>query len=157
MGAMNLLGAGGVVQTLQRWVSLWYAEIGFREPTWSGPLQFVTVVSPNGQQVRRPGQLDRTVLMLTNNLPWAVEHRLDFGKFIRDARRFVEASKAALDPTIEKHDKVLIGRCPTTVHEGRCGAQLMADPFAMSIKCWDCGAVWSRSDWPELGRTLRGE
>lgn len=155
IGAMNLLGAGGVVQTLQRWVGMWYKDLGFRDPSWSGPHQFVTVVSPTGEMVRRPGQLDRTVLMLTNNLPWAVEHRHDFGSFTKDVHKFIDASKSALDPTIEQHSKILIGRCPTTLPDGRpCGAQLMADPFATSIRCYDCSASWKRQDWPTLGRTL---
>lgn len=157
MGVVNLLGAGGVVQTLQRWARSWFADLGFKDPMWRGQHEWVTLVSPDGRKVGRPGQLDYTVKALLNNLVWAADKRADFGKFASDVHRFVESSKDALDPTIEHHNKILIGRCPTLVGADRhpCGAQLLADPYATAIRCPGCETKWARADWVALGRTLR--
>lgn len=155
LGPMNLLGAGGVVHTLQRWVATWYQELGFRQPVWRGNYHFVMMVDPQGRKVGKPGQLDNAVAILVNNLPWAVEHRDDFGKFARDLSRFVEQIKSAIDPTIEPTTWVQIGRCPLPGEEGvRCGELLQANPFATSIRCRKCGSVWPRAKWPELGDTM---
>jgi hypothetical protein len=151
LGPMNLLGAGGVVNTLQRWVAAWYDELGFRQPVWRGAHQFVTLINPAGHKVSKPGQLDNAVTILLNNLPWAVEHRRDFGKFNRDVSGFVRQIKSALDPTATPPARVRIGRCPLiTADNTRCGNLLEADPFAPSIHCWKCGANWDRADWPRL-------
>lgn len=153
--AMNLLGAGGVVQTLQKWVSSWYDDLGFRQPIWRGQHHFVVMVAPGGIKVNRPGQLDNTVRVLLNNLPWAVENRTDFGQFRQDIWGFVEDAKSAVDPTAERPTRVLVGRCPGRVDELVCGAKLLADPFASSIRCANCGTTWSRAKWVELGQTMR--
>jgi len=152
---MNLLGAGGVVHTLQRWVASWYQELGFRQPVWRGNLHFVMMVDPNGHKVGRPGQLDNAVTILINNLPWAVENRDDFGRFARDLNGFVEQIKSALDPTIEPPTRVQIGRCPTLGEEGgKCGELLSANPWSNSIRCRKCGSTWTRADWPKLGDAM---
>lgn len=155
--AVNLLGAGGVVHTLQRWVGIWYKELGFRQPVWRGQHHFVVYLAPGNKPVRRPGQLDNTVLVLLNNLPWAVEHREDFRQFKQDVWRFVEDARSAIDPTIERPPQIMVGRCPTSVGDGLvCGKQLMADPFSTSIKCGNCGTSWQRDKWAELGQTMQG-
>lgn len=155
--AMNLLGAGGVVHTLQRWVGLWYTELGFRQPVWRGQHHFVVYLAPGNQKVRRPGQIDNTVKVLLNNLPWAVEHRHDFRQFKQDVWRFVEDARSAIDPTIERPARIMVGRCPTSVGEGLvCGQQLMAGLSSTSIKCGNCGSVWGRDKWAELGQALQG-
>lgn len=152
--AVNLLGAGGVVHTLQRWVGAWYAELGFKQPVWRGAHHFVVMVAPGGERVNRPGQLDNTVKVLLNNLPWAVEHRDDFSDFRHDVRRFVEDSRRAIDPTIEPKVRVQVGRCPTLVDGLTCGHLLSADPFAPTIRCPNCGTSWSRDRWLDLGQAL---
>jgi hypothetical protein len=152
--AMNLLGVGGVVHTLQRWVGLWYTELGFRQPVWKGQHHYVILLAPGGVKVRRPGQLDNTVRVLLNNLPWACEHRTDFGDFSREIWRFVEDCRTTIDPTIVRPSKILVGRCPNTVDNLICGAQLMADPFAAAIRCANCGTSWKRQEWPSLGRAM---
>lgn len=153
--AMNLLGAGGVVHTLQRWVGSWYADLGFRPPVWRGQHHFVMLLAPGGVKVPRPGQLDNTARALLNNLPWAVEHRDDFGDFSHDLWRFVEDSRSAIDPTMAKPIKVMIGRCPSEVDGLTCGAKLMVDPFANSIRCANCGTSWKRADWSLLSAKMR--
>lgn len=152
--AMSLLGAGGVVHTLQRWVGTWYADLGFRAPVWRGQHHFVMLVAPGGVRVPRPGQLDNTVRALLNNLPWAAEHRDDFGQFAHQVHRFVEESRMAIDPTAAKPSRVLIGRCPASVDGLICGHQLMADPYAAAIRCPNCGTSWRRADWLSLGRQM---
>lgn len=155
LGPMNLLGAGGVVHTLQRWVATWYQELGFRQPVWRGNLHFVMMVDPQGHKVGRPGQLDNAVTILINNLPWATEHRDDFGRFARDLNGFVEQIKSALDPTIEPPTRVQIGRCPTPTEAGtKCGELLDANPWANAIRCRRCGTSWIRADWPKLGNEM---
>lgn len=155
LGPMNLLGAGGVVHTLQRWVAAWYKELGFRQPVWRGNLHFVMLVDPQGRKVGKPGQLDNAVAVLINNLPWAVEHRDDFRQFARDVSGFVEQIKSAMDPTIEPPTRMQIGRCPTPVGDDmKCGELLQANPYAAAIKCRRCGEVWPRSDWPKLGDAI---
>jgi hypothetical protein len=151
MQAMNLLGRGGVVNTLQRWVKAWYDGLGFSQPIWSGQHHFVVMVSPSGNKVRRPGQLDNTVKALMNNLPWAVEHRDDFGSFAKDVHRMVEDSRRAIDPTAARPVRVYVGKCPNEVNGLICSAKLMADPFAMHIRCANCGTSWPRADWSALG------
>jgi len=155
LGPMNLLGAGGVVGTLQRWVAVWYKELGFRQPVWRGNPHYVMMVNPAGNKVGRPGQLDNAVTILINNLPWATEHRDDFGQFARDLNGFVEQIKSALDPTIEPPTRVQIGRCPQPTEVGtKCGELLSANPWSNSIKCRRCGSVWTRADWPKLGDAM---
>lgn len=152
--AMNLLGAGGVVHTLQRWVGLWYAELGFRQPVWKGQHHYVILLGPGGVKVRRPGQLDNTIRVLLNNLPWACEHRADFGDFSREVWRFTQDSQSAIDPTVPRPRKVMVGHCPNEVGDLKCGAQLMADPFATSIRCANCGTSWGRQEWVSLGLAM---
>ena len=153
---VNLLGVGGVVHSLQRWVRAWYDDLGFRPPVWRGQQHFVVMVAPGGQKVSRPGQLDNTVRALLNNLPWACEHRADFGTFKREVRRFVEDAESAIDPTTERRRFVQVGRCPTRVDGDLvCGQLLQADPFAASIRCHNCNTVWPRSDWIDLGQALQ--
>lgn len=156
LGAVNLLGAGGVVHTLQRWVGLWYADLGFRQPVWRGQFHFIVMVAPGGAKVNRPGQLDNTVKVLLNNLPWACENRYDFGEFRQQAHRFVEEARSAVDPTIERKVRVQIGRCPTKVADLTCGTRLVADPFASSIRCPSCATVWPRTSWLALGAAMQG-
>lgn len=155
LAAVNLLGAGGVVHTLQRWVGAWYAELGFRQPVWRGTHHFVVMLAPGGVKVNRPGQLDNTVKVLQNNLPWAAEHRADFGEFRHEVWRFVEDARIAIDPTIEPPTRMQIGRCPAKVDGLTCGRLLDADPFAQSIRCPNCGTSWQRSQWLDLGAALR--
>lgn len=156
MEALDLLGAGGVVGTLQRWVGHWYSDLGFTVPVWRGPQHFVTVVSPAGDTVSRPGQLDQAVSALINCLPWAVENRLDFSDFAKTVRRFVRSSASVLDPTSEPSPQVPIGRCPTVNEdtESACGQRLLANPFAFSIRCPQCGTTWARSEWADLGTRI---
>lgn len=154
LGAANLLGAGGVVHTLQRWVKAWYAELGFREPIWRGELHFVVLVAPGGDRVRRPGQLDNTVKALLNNLPWACEHRADFGDFRHEVRRFVDESRRAVDPTISTRSRLQIGRCPADVDGIVCGHMLEADPMATSIRCPNCSTRWQRNQWVDLAQAV---
>lgn len=153
--AVNLLGAGGVVHTLQRWVGLWYTDLGFRQPVWRGQHQFVVLIAPGGTKVNRPGQLDNAVKVLLNNLPWACEKRNDFGEFRHQVRRFVEEARSAVDPTAERPMRVQIGRCPTKVDGLTCGTRLMADPFASAIRCPTCATVWPRARWLALGAELQ--
>lgn len=155
LAAMNLLGAGGVVHTLQRWVGTWYAELGFRQPVWRGVHHFVVMLAPGGVKVNRPGQLDNTAKVLVNNLPWACEHRTDFGEFRHDLRRFVEDARVAIDPTIAPRVHVQIGRCPARVDGLVCGRLLDADPFATGIYCPNCGTRWPREQWLALGQTIQ--
>lgn len=156
MQAINLLGTGGVVHTLQRWVASWYGDLGFQQPVWRGQHHFVVVVDPNtGRNVHRPGQLDNTIKALKNNIPWAVENRQDFDKFFQDVRRFVEESEMVIDPTIERPRKTRIGRCPAKIDEHICGAVLTADPYALSIRCGNCGTSWGRGSWASLSDTIR--
>jgi hypothetical protein len=150
---INLLGAGGVVHTLQRHATAWHADLGFGKPVWRGPHHFVVVVAPGGIKVPRPGQLDLTVRMLLNNLPWAAENREDFSSFRREVHRFVGDTRKAIDPTIPEPTRVLVGRCPGS-GDTACGTQLMADPFAMTISCAACGSRWRRDQWATLGDTL---
>jgi hypothetical protein len=153
---LNLLGAGGVVHALQRHAAAWYSDLGFGKPVWRGQYHYVLLVAPGGARVSRPGQLDNTVRALLNNLPWAAEKRDDFGDFEHEVRRFVGDIKMALDPTIVKPTRVLVGRCPADAGDHlTCGAKLMADPFAPAIRCANCGTSWTRDRWAELGRTLR--
>lgn len=154
--AVNLLGAGGLVQTLQRWVGRWYDDLGFRQPVWRGQLHFVVLVAPGGDKVHRPGQLDNAVKVLLNNMPWACEHRGDFGEFRHEVRRFVEDSRTAVDPTTERKIRVQVGRCPAQVDSLTCGRPLMADPFASAIRCANCGTSWPRATWPDLGAAMKG-
>jgi hypothetical protein len=154
--AVNLLGVGGVVHTLQRWVGLWYQELGFRQPVWRGQHHFVVYLAPGGVKVNRPGQLDNTVKVLLNNLPWACEHRSDFARFRQDVRRFVEDARLAIDPTTERKMRVPIGKCPAKQGDDLvCGRQLTADPFALAIRCPNCGTSWSRDKWLQLGQEQR--
>lgn len=154
--SINLLGAGGVVHTLQRWVASWYGDLGFQQPVWRGQHHFVVVIDPNtGRKVHRPGQLDNTVKALMNNLPWAVENRRDFDTFSNDVHRFVSDSEQAIDPTIERPPRVRIGRCPSDVEGMMCGAILTADPYALSIRCGNCGTSWGRESWAALGDVLK--
>lgn len=155
LGAANLLGAGGVVQTLQRWVKTWYVELGFREPVWRGQLHYVVLVAPGGERVRRPGQLDNTVKVLLNNMPWACEHRGDFGEFRHEVRKFVEDAEMAVDPTKEKRTRMQIGRCPADVDGLTCGHLLDADPYALAIRCPNCGTKWPRNQWVDLAQAVR--
>lgn len=153
---VNLLGAGGVVHALQRHASAWYVDLGFNLPVWRGQHHFIVSVDSNGLKVSHPGQLDIVVRTLLNTLPWAAENRDDFGDFGREVRQFVADIKVAIDPTIVKPVQVLVGRCPADLGDGTlCGAKLMADPFAPSIRCISCGTAWGRDRWAELGRTLR--
>lgn len=151
LGPMNLLGAGGVVHTLQRWVAAWFTELGFRQPVWRGDHHFVMMVSPGGKKVGKPGQLDNAVTVLLNNLIWAAEHRHDFDRFARDVRRFVEQIEAAMDPGAEQPIRVVVGRCPVPVDSAKCGELLQANPFATSIRCRKCGTSWPRAEWAALG------
>ena len=153
--AINLLGAGGVVHTLQRWVGSWYQELGFRQPVWRGQHHFVVYLAPGGVKVRRPGQLDNTVKVLLNNLPWACEHRDDFGLFRQDVRRFAEDARSALDPSAERKVRVQVGRCPARRDDLVCDQRLTADPFAPEIRCPNCGTRWPRDQWLRLGREQR--
>lgn len=153
--AINLLGTGGLVHTLQHWITKWYADLGFREPVWRGQFHYIVMIAPGGGTVRRPGQLDNAVKILLNNLPWACEKRADFGEFRQQTRQFVEEIRSAVDPTIERKIRILVGRCPTKVDGLSCGARLMADPFAGSIRCANCNTVWPRVLWPELGAAIR--
>ena len=155
LGAINLLGAGGVVPTLQRWVADWYDQLGFRRPVWRGNHHFVVMLAPGGAQVKRPGQLDNAVKVLINNLPWACENREDFGDFRRQVRSFVDDAQSALDPTADRPIRVQIGRCPAKVDGLICGRMLTADPFSLSIRCPNCGTVWGRAEWVDLGNSLR--
>lgn len=156
LDAVNLLGAGGLVNTLQRWVGKWYVDLGFNQPVWRGQLHYVVMVAPGGGQVRRPGQLDNAVKVLLNNLPWACEHRADFGEFRQQSRRFVEEARSAIDPTIERKVRIQVGKCPTQVDGLTCGRQLMADPFASAIRCGNCNTVWPRARWLDLGAAIQG-
>jgi hypothetical protein len=156
LDAVNLLGAGGLVHTLQRWINLWYKDLGFRQPVWRGQFHFVILVAPGGTPVRRPGQLDNAVKVLLNNLPWACEQRADFGEFRHQVRGFVEQSRSAIDPTIERKVRIQVGRCPTKVGDLICGRPLMADPFAPSIHCINCNTVWPRARWLDLGAAIQG-
>lgn len=155
LGAANLLGAGGVVHTLQRWVKVWYAELGFREPVWRGQLHYVVLLAPGGEKVRRPGQLDNAVRALLNNLPWAVEHRDDFGDFRYQVRRFVQDAEAAIDPTLTREPRMDIGRCPADIDGDVCGHRLTASPHETSIRCPNCDTRWPKADWLKLGQALR--
>lgn len=155
LGAVNLLGAGGVVVTLQRWVGRWYQDLGFKPPIWRGQHQFVTLVGPGGAHIKRPGQLDNAVKVLVNNLPWACENRYDFGEFRKEVRGFVEDASMALDPTAERAIQVQIGRCPNKVDGALCGHLLTANPHAMAIRCPNCNTTWKRTEWVDLGTTLR--
>ena len=154
LGAANLLGAGGVVHTLQRWVGRWYAELEFREPVWRGQLHYVVLVAPGGDRVRRPGQLDNTVKVLLNNLPWACEHRADFGDFRHEVRKFVEDAEMAVDPTAGKRIRMQVGRCPADVDGLTCGHMLDVDPYALAIRCPNCGTRWQRNQWVDLAAAV---
>lgn len=153
--AMNLLGAGGVVHTLQRRVGQWYDELGFRQPVWRGQHHFVLLLAPGGTKVHRPGQLDNTVRVLLNNLPWAAEHRQDFGEFAHEVHRFVEDARKVIDPTTPAPVRVMVGHCPGRVGDLVCNAQLMADPFALQIRCANCGTSWPRTEWASLSQKMR--
>lgn len=155
LGVANLLGAGGVVHTLQRWVKLWYVDLGFREPVWRGQLHYVVLVAPGDQKVRRPGQLDNTVQVLLNNLPWACENRADFGDFRHQVHQFVENAEMAVDPTKEARVRVQVGRCPAEVDGLVCGRMLSADPHSAAIRCPNCGTSWQRDQWVDLAQAVR--
>lgn len=155
VSTVNLLGAGGVVHTLQRWVREWYADLGFRQPIWRGQHHFVVLVAPGNQKVRRPGQLDNTARALLNNLPWAAENRQDFGDFLRDVRGFVHDANSAVDPTATRPLRIQVGRCPGKKNDLVCNAQLMADPYAPAIRCANCGTSWPRRSWPSLRQAMR--
>lgn len=156
LGPINLLGAGGVVHTLQRWVAAWYDQRGFRHPVWRGPQHFVMMVDPSGHKVGRPGQLDNAVTVLLNNLTWAAENRADFREFQRDVSRFVDQIESALDPTIQAPARIVVGRCPDLdEHDRRCNELLSADLGADFIRCRRCGSKWTQADWPRLSDAMR--
>lgn len=156
--AVNLLGAGGMLHTLQRWVGTWFPARGWHVPQWRGPQHFSVSVDPEGRRVSRPGQLDYAVSALVNSLEWATVNRDDFGRFAAQVCKLVRDAESALNPDDRATPRVYIGRCPHVDGTTRevCGARLEADPFAYSITCGRCRTAWSRQEWPELSDRIAG-
>jgi hypothetical protein len=51
--------------------------------------------------------------------------------------------------------RTLIGRCPTLLEDGECGAELWSPPYgSTAIVCRSCGRRWPRPEWEHLLRLL---
>lgn len=137
---INLIGPGGVADTLRFDLLAWYVDLEFELPALKGP---------------QTDRFDQLVTRLVNCLPWAAENRADWREFSRRVAKFNASCKHALDPT-QSTPRVPVGRCPAEVDEEPCGSKLTADPFADHIRCYDCGSVWYRSEWMALGAVLAG-
>lgn len=152
---LNLTGAGGVATTLQRWVVLWYNQLGFSEPRWVANLAWSRGVNPDGAKWSKPGRVDQAVTALVNNLPWASEKFTEFRVFSSTVYRLVEDCRQVVDPT-EGRVRILVGRCPIQFDDGSiCSVKMYVEPGDLYIKCHGCGEKWSRDRWNELAEYLR--
>ncbi|MEV7770564.1 hypothetical protein [Kitasatospora sp. NPDC086791] len=138
---LDLRGPGGIVSLL----------LGI-EQRWRIHLDWAQLPERGGYESSLAG----CVTMLVNNLPWACEQYTDIGADLR----LIGSLHAQAESTVtgQWEAKVPVGYCPAAPEDGgpACGERLKVSPWAMEIKCRGCGARWGRSEWLQLGATLRG-
>lgn len=132
---LSLVAAGGVATRLRDIEDAWRSALGWTVAPWRGsPAQAVP------EHVR----------FLVNNLPWACDAYESVGQDIEDLRR-LHAECTAIVADERKPGRVSIGRCPVTLKDTPCGAELTASAASHRVRCGACGARWETlGEWRQL-------
>jgi hypothetical protein len=138
---LDLRGPGGIVSSVLGIEQRWRIQLDWEPLPFRGDYE---------------SSLSGCVTMLVNNLPWACEQYADVGADLR----LISSLHAQADSTVtgQWEVRVPVGCCPAQPEDGgpACGERLKVSPWAMEIKCRGCGARWGRSEWLQLGATIRG-
>lgn len=150
IGALDLIGPGGIAAKLQTIEDDWRKTLGWPNPNRTDGIRLFASWRSHPEQT-----MSFVIPFLRNNLPWACGMYNDVAvdlKLIRDLHRQADV---VINGTREA--KVPIGHCPVVNDEGvPCGEKLKVSPFACEIKCAGCGTRWARDEWLRLGATIRG-
>jgi len=140
IGALDLIGPGGVVTKLRTIEDDWRKTLGWTIATFRGSdTQTLAAVLP----------------FLRNNLPWACGMYPD----IAEDLKLIRILHGRVDAVVNgrKEPQVPVGCCPTVTADGVvCGDRLRVSPFAAEIRCTGCGTRWARDQWIGLGAAIQG-
>lgn len=146
LGALCLVGPGGVATRLQAIEDSWRGALGRRRII---PQDAVRVFAPwrTHPASAVPGHL----AFLRFNLDWAARSYESVNDDVEEIRALHRECTTALDPS-PRPRPVKVGLCPATLaHGARCGTQLTVRPPASVIRCTGCGMTWDgRSAWARL-------
>lgn len=134
--ALTLRAAGGILSTLESWVSEW-REMRFDPPRRPSPARAETRVA-------------LAAAYLDAYLAWAVHHHPAVDEVLSDIHALWTDATGVTAPPDPATRPRPAGRCPKPVEAGRCRGLLTYQPGGDLIWCDRCSSAWGPLTWLAL-------